>query len=105
MAALPSLGPTKHPRSGIFVAESDLHCDLEVLDVLAVDVTPDFVDFEPVEMAERPRHGSDAVVDGGIDAVGRRPDDMGDRVRVVFAHWADRTQRPVVEDSGSWPAC
>src|SRR3954468_4758740 len=64
-------------------AEAELQPHLEVVDPAVADVAADLRDLEPVEVAERPARAGDRVADRGVDAVGRRPDDLADGVDVV----------------------
>jgi hypothetical protein len=64
-------------------AEADLHRHLEPHDVTLVHRAADVGDLEPVEVAQRLRRPPDAAADRGVDAVRRRPDDLGDLVRVI----------------------
>src|SRR6476659_3268457 len=73
-------------------AEPALEADLEVPDLAVGDVPADLGDLEPVEVAQRPARAGHAVADRRIDAVGGRPDDLGDAVHVV-AHRAVLTER------------
>src|SRR4051812_48434845 len=70
-------------RSVVLEAEAELEADLEVLDGVVLDLAADLGDLEPVEVAQRLRRPLDAVADGLVDALGGRPDDLGDAVDTV----------------------
>src|SRR5699024_1032123 len=66
-------------RSGL-VAEADLDGGLPVRDLVAVDLPPDRLEFEPVEVTDRSGRLRDGVGYRGVGPVGRRPHDLDDVV-------------------------
>src|SRR5699024_10939366 len=66
-------------RSGL-VAEADLDGGLPVRDLVAVDLPPDRLEFEPVEVTDRSGRIRDGVGYRGVGPVGRRPHDLDDVV-------------------------
>src|SRR6188472_1445007 len=87
---IPRLPPVTRTERGSFTAptlasfvlepETDLHADLEVLDVAVLDLATDLGDLEPVHVPQRRARPTYGVPDGFVDAVGRRADDLGDAV-------------------------
>jgi hypothetical protein len=67
----------------ILEPEAELHRDLEVLDMVVDDLAADLGNLEPVEMAEGVAGSADGVLDGIVDALLGRPDDLGDAVRAI----------------------
>jgi hypothetical protein len=77
------VNPQPEPLLDIIKPESDLHGHLKVTDLAVDQVTADFCDLEPVQLTERRVGACDAVADGLVNAFWRRPDDLGDAIRVV----------------------
>src|SRR5688572_19501293 len=71
---------SRRPRVRLLHPEADLHRDLIVGDLAAVEMAADLRDLEPVEVAQRgvgPRH---AAVDRLLDALRGRSGDLDDPV-------------------------
>src|SRR3954453_10849864 len=78
-------GSVTAPTLASFVLEpeTDLHPDLEVLDVAVLDLPSDLRHLEPVDMPQGGAGTAYGVADGIVDAVGRRADDLGHAVGAV----------------------
>src|SRR5712691_2386294 len=57
-------------RLGVLESEADLHADLEMCDLAAVELAPDLGHLEPVQVPQRLGGSPQAVADGGVDALG-----------------------------------
>ena len=64
-------------------AETDLDGDLPVGHRALGEVAAHLDHLEPVDVAQRLVRACDGVADRGVDAVRRRPDELGDAVGVV----------------------
>src|SRR4051794_29830563 len=82
-ATLSTTAGYAEPVSVVLEPEADLETDLEVLDLAVLDLAPDLGHLEPVEVSKRLAGAVDGVADGGVDAVGRGADDLGDAVGAV----------------------
>lgn len=67
----------------VFKPEPDLYRHLKVTNFAVDQVTADLRDLEPVEVSECGVGPRDAIADGLVDAVRRRPDNLGDAIRVI----------------------
>src|SRR4051794_21699992 len=78
-------GSVTAPTLASFVLEpeTDLHPDLEVLDVAVLDLPSDLRHLEPVDMSQGRAGAAYGVADGLVYAVGRRADDLGHAVGAV----------------------
>src|SRR5207249_10415410 len=72
--------------------EADLHGHLEVAHGPVDDVTTNLGDLEPVEVAQGFAGTLDAIADGLVHALARRPCQLGDLVGRVLAHPRSLTQ-------------
>ena len=87
-------GSARPPRALVVVeAEPDLHGDLEPPDCAVVQRAADVGHLEPVQVAQRPAGAPDAVADGVVDALARRPDDLSDLVGVVHEQLRSQGRR------------
>jgi hypothetical protein len=68
---------------GVFEAEANFHRHLEMLDLTLDDVAADLRDLEPIDVPQRLRRAMDAVSNGLLQALPRRPDDLADSVGAV----------------------
>jgi hypothetical protein len=95
------VNPQLEPLLAIFKPESDLHGDLEMANLAVDQVATDFCDLEPVQLAERGVGTCDAVADCSVNAVWRRPDDLGDAIRVVHGNPLGRRSKARELPNGS----
>jgi hypothetical protein len=70
----------------VLQAEADFESDLPVVDLALVKVTSNFVDLEPVEVANRLAGSLDCVSNGCVDAILGSANDFGDSVDMT-GHW------------------
>src|SRR5262249_42861568 len=71
-------------RSVVLVeTEADLHRDLVPTELVVVHRAADPCDLEPADVAQRLRRARERAADGVVDALPRRPDNLGDPVHVL----------------------
>src|SRR5210317_49626 len=67
----------------IFEPVPNLHCDLEMIDVVGPDVAAHLLDFEPVDVQVFGTGALHGIADGRFDRIRRCPDDFADSVHAV----------------------